>query len=543
MRTGRATRAAVAALVAVLAVSACTAEAERSPLEAEPAPAPAIVEIPEVEPDAPETAPPPVDPPPVPASREDLQRRLERYLEGALAADPDLELSVLVVDEHGREVLAHEPDRPTLPASTLKTVTAAAVLTTLGPDASLTTRLESTGGIDARGRLSGDLVLRGVGDPTLTTEDYRRYIYPARPATPLDGLADALVDQGLRRVTGDVLATAPGFDTEPRPTGWRDDYLAALDGRFGSGLTSDGGLRTLVERPEDAEDEDEDADDGDGDGDEDDGDGDEDAADEPPVVRVELAQDPAEATARALLEALEERGVRVDGRARVEDPEDPVVGRLAAVASPPLHEVLRFMVQRSDNHLADQLFLVAGRVRTGEGSWATGERALRQTLERLGVDPAGARFADGSGLSRDDRVTARLLVDLDRALTDSPRWGEAWRSLMAVTGESGTLRTRLSGTPAAGRFLGKTGTLRDVTALTGQVVGADRDVTEGPRFHVAMLATGGPNGRAAARALVDETILALLAELDGCRLEALGSDAGPLGVRPRQVVCGGESRA
>ncbi|MTV24257.1 D-alanyl-D-alanine carboxypeptidase/D-alanyl-D-alanine-endopeptidase [Nitriliruptoraceae bacterium ZYF776] len=543
-------RAAVAALVALTLSAGCTATAASDPVDP-PATGPTAVDAAEPDggADAEVVAPTPQDvadpepPPAPPPSRAALEQRLQRYLDGALAVDAELELAVLVVDEHGRVVLAHEPDRAVLPASTLKTVTAAAVLTTLGPDARLTTALEATAGLDGSGRIDGDLVLRGVGDPTLTTDDYRRYVYPARPATPLDALADTLVGLGLREVTGDVLGTAPGFSGELRPTGWRDDYLTALDGRFVGGLTTDGGLRTLVERPgrDDGDDEEagevegaEEAGDGDGDG----RDRDEDVEDdEPPTVRVELAADPAEEAALALARALEARGVRIDGVARAGDPTEPVVGQLATVSSPPMHEVLRFMVQRSDNHLADQLFLVAGRARTGEGSWATGDRALRQTLDRFGVAHEGARFADGSGLSRDDRVTARLLVDLDRALTASPRWGATWRELMAVMGESGTLRTRLSGTPAAGRFLGKTGTLRDVTALSGQVVAAGLGDADAPRFHLAVLATGGPTGRVAARALVDETILALLAELDGCELREHGDTIGPLGSRPHQVAC------
>jgi D-alanyl-D-alanine carboxypeptidase len=240
---------------------------------------------------------------------------------------------------------------------------------------------------------------------------------------------------------------------------------------------------------------------------------------------------------------LEERGVEVVGRPTTDPPEHPLVARLARVSSATVADLLTFTVQRSDNHLADQLFHVIGRVRTGEGSWEHGGRALHQVLERFGVEHEEAVFADGSGLSRDDRVTARLLVELDLALTSSPRFSGPWRTFHAVAGETGTLRTRLAGTPAAGRFLGKTGTLRDVTAVSGQVLAADADAA-GPalprprRYHVAVLANDADGvQRGIARAAMDEIVLALTADLDGCRIEQAGTAEGPLGRPPSAVVC------
>lgn len=480
--------------------------------------------------------PPPEDPP---ASRAALEAWLAPRLAGAVARfGPDTSLAVLVTDEHGREVVSHRPDAPVLPASTLKVVTAAAVLVTLGPDGVLHTHLDATAPIGPDGVLAGDLVLRGVGDPTLVTDEYARWIYPSRPRVLLDDLADALVDQGLTVVAGDVLAEVTGFEPTPRAAGWRDNYLHDLDARYVSGLTVDAGLQTLIIYPEpepeegEGEDEGEDpADAGQAEDAETDGTA-EPVPPGPPDVRVRLVADPAQHTVDELVRLLTERGVEVHGQPRVGRPVDPVVGRLGTLTSPPMAEVLRFAVQRSDNHLSDQLFLVVGRLRTGAGDWDTGDRGLRQALDHLGVDHDGAHFADGSGLSRDDRVTARLLVDLDRVMRAGPH-AEVWASLMAVTGESGTLRDRLRGTPASGRFEGKTGTLRDVTSLTGAVVAAD-----GARYHLAVLAedaVGG--GRWAARVLMDELILALVADVDACERATAAGDDTVLGLPPVVVRC------
>ncbi len=461
-----------------------------------------------------------------------------------LGAD-DATLGVLVTDDHGRTIAAHRADAPLLPASTMKVVTAAAILTTLGPDGRLRTRVDATAPIDEDGVLRGDLLLVGGGDPALATDEYTRWVYPARPATPLASLADDLVAAGLRRVDGEVVGLTPGFTGPARAEGWPDRYFSSFDARYASGLTVDGGLRTILTYPEpepdaDAPDGDADADgpdpaQGSGAADEQDPAPDEDPEDRgPPTVTVDHVQDPAAHAVAELVRLLEERAVEVLGASRSGEITAPTVGRLATVHSPPMDELLRFTVERSDNHLADGMFQTIGRVRTGEGSWARGDRALRQMLDRFQIDHDGAVFADGSGLSRDDRLSPRLLVDLDRTMTDGPV-AETWVSLMAVMGETGTLRQRLRGTVAEGRFRGKTGTLRDVTALSGAVIGDD-----GTRYHLAVLANDadGP-GRWVARQLMDELALQLSAAVEGCdvavaRAEPTEDDGPP--PLPRSVI-------
>ncbi len=449
--------------------------------------------------------------------------RTQQLVAQAVQAAEDTTLGVLVTDEHGREIAAYQADDALLPASTLKIVTAAALLSTVGPEARFTTQVETTAPIDGDGVLRGDLVLVGSGDPALATDEYGRWIYPARPRTPLASLADDLVAHGLTRLEGDVIGTAPGFVGPRRAEGWPDRYFSSFDARYASGLTVDAGLETILTYPEPDEA-------GEADGAPELTDPDSDVAADteqgqatdpeepedpedlgPPDVKVDHVLDPAAHAAAELLRLLAERDVEVVGEGRSGEVDAPIIGRLARVDSPPLEELLRFAVQRSDNHLTDGLFQAVGRIRTGEGSWERGDRALRQVLDRYGIDHSGAVFADGSGLSRDDRVAARLLVSLDRVMYAGPH-ADTWDSLMAVMGESGTLRERLTGTVAAGRFRGKTGTLRDVTSLSGSV----HDET-GPRYHLAVIANDadGP-GRWVARSLMDELALQLSADVAGC---------------------------
>ena len=582
----------VSALVALaLVLTACSDDGDAPAGDADAsAGSPPLVQAPPLEPE-PETEPdagPPRfepdgyvaplavarfdEPPPPPASRAELERLARSLTDSAVDVAQGGAFSVLVVDEFGRDVLAHEADELRLPASTMKLVTAAAVLATFGSDARFETRVETTAPIGPDGRLDGQLLLVGSGDPALATAEYGRWIYPARPRTPFEELADTLVAAGLTRLDGDIIGVADRFAGPTVANGWPDRYFNSLDARYAGGLTIDGGLRTILTCPEPEPDDDaEDVADGeegpvepDGDaaasdaadagnaGDEPDAGDDEPVdgstirAEDPcpeltrgpdapasvtPIVRVDHAPDPAGNAAGELVRLLEERGVEVTGEGRAGTVEQRPIGRLAQVQSPPMEELLRFGVQRSDNHLMDGLFLAVGRARTGEGSFASGQRALQQVLQRLGIDTTGAVFADGSGLSRDDRLTVRQLVELDRAMLDT-RFGPTWLSLMAVAGQSGTLRSRLANTVADGRFAGKTGTLRDTSALVGSVRAAD-----GRRYHLGVIANDAGAAQWISRALIDELIQVAVADLDGCRVGEAGSAPGTLGRPPVAVAC------
>jgi serine-type D-Ala-D-Ala carboxypeptidase/endopeptidase (penicillin-binding protein 4) len=448
-------------------------------------------------------APVDVRPPSPPPTRPALQAAAESLLAELLDQRQGEQVAVYVVDEHDRVLVAHDADVPVLPASTMKTVTAAAALITFGPQHRFTTRVETTAAIDPGGVLRGDLVLIGDGDPVLATPEYERWIYPARPRTPVEALADQLVAAGLTRVEGDVVGVAEGFAGPERAAGWPDSYFWSFDARWTDGLAVDAGLHTIVVEPEtDDEGSDDDSDEG----------SDETAEDRspsaPPEIRIDHTPEPALHATRELIRLLAERDIEVAGTGRLDPPPDATVGRLARVESPPLEDILRFAIQRSDNQISDSLFRAVGRARTGSGSFAAGERAHLQVLEQLGLDTTGLSLADGSGLSRDDRLTARLLVDLDRAMR-ATRHAATWHEVMASMGETGTLRSRLVGTAATGRFVGKTGSLNDVQSLSGTVVGSTAR-----SYHLAVIANADGQARWLSRVFVDELILLLVRDLD-----------------------------
>ena len=124
----------------------------------------------------------------------------------------------------------------------------------------------------------------------------------------------------------------------------------------------------------------------------------------------------------------------------------------------------------SNNAVADQLFFALGDARAGAGTRAGGARAVTQALAELGVSHAGLVQVDGSGLSRDDRVTAEQLTRLLAAVLElDPRQRQAFLDSLAVSGESGSLEKRMTEEAMRGRVLAKTGWISGTGALSGYV--------------------------------------------------------------------------
>jgi D-alanyl-D-alanine carboxypeptidase/D-alanyl-D-alanine-endopeptidase (penicillin-binding protein 4) len=140
------------------------------------------------------------------------------------------------------------------------------------------------------------------------------------------------------------------------------------------------------------------------------------------------------------------------------------VAPVAAIRSPTIARLARAVNVPSDNFAAEVLLKDLGAAFGRSGSTGQGAAVVRRTVGALGAPPG--RIADGSGLSRANRVSARQVVELIAAMRSSPQRREFEASL-AVAGRSGTLRRRMRGTSAAGNCRAKTGTLRSVSTLAG----------------------------------------------------------------------------
>lgn len=370
---------------------------------------------------------------------------------GPLLADPALGTvrTASVVDTAtGRVLYESGPRAAMTPASTIKIATAAAALAALGPEHRIRTTV-------APGAGPGQIVLVGGGDPSLTAKKKS----PAGSGGSLVALAadtaQALKAAGTDSVTlgyDDSLYTGP----VRHPIG-RNDNIAPV-----TALTADEG------RPDDST--------------------------SGPVGRTE---DPSGDTARAFAGLLRERGIKVTGEpARAKAP--AAAQPLATTLSTPLAGLVERMLTNSDNDIAEalarQTALAAGHPAGFEGAG----KAVSEKLASLGVDVTGSHFADGSGLSRADKVSTRLLTDLLAKAAD-PQRPELRPVLtgLPVAGFTGTLRGRNAGTsPAAGLLRAKTGTLTGVNSLAGTVVDPS-----GRLLAFAFLTANSPDGPAAEKGL------------------------------------------
>jgi D-alanyl-D-alanine carboxypeptidase/D-alanyl-D-alanine-endopeptidase (penicillin-binding protein 4) len=137
--------------------------------------------------------------------------------------------------------------------------------------------------------------------------------------------------------------------------------------------------------------------------------------------------------------------------------------------SPPLSEIIDVCLKWSRNEYAETLL----RSVAPPGMPATARAALdvmREQLTAWSVPPSFVVPADGSGLSRQDYVTAHALTQLLTYLWMEPKHADIFRSTLPVAGVSGTLADRMKGTPLEGRVWAKTGTLSNVRGLSGYLL-------------------------------------------------------------------------
>jgi D-alanyl-D-alanine carboxypeptidase/D-alanyl-D-alanine-endopeptidase (penicillin-binding protein 4) len=193
--------------------------------------------------------------------------------------------------------------------------------------------------------------------------------------------------------------------------------------------------------------------------------------------------------------------------------------QLGAVESLPVERLVELMLVESDNVIAECLARQVALARNQPGTFAGGAAAMRTVLGELGLPVDRLVLSDGSGLSRDNRVTPALLTDL-LLLAVKPGQPEL-RALfpgLPVGGYSGTLRDRYrqadDGAPAAGQVRAKTGSLSGLSAIAGTVVTTDGRVLVFAVVADAAPVEGGPPPTPSQEAL--DRVAAALATC-GCR--------------------------
>ena len=436
--------------------------------------------------------------------------------------------AVLVKSLASDDVLfAREADRLMMPASTMKLITLAVAAERLGWDYRYETQLLPAGPV-VDGVLRGDLIVRGSGDPTINTN-----ASDDRPV--FESWADTLREAGITAIDGRVIGddnrvedATPGYgwSWDDLPYGFatpvgalqHHDNIARLTIRPGSMAGED----TLIELDPRAS-----------------GvrivnrvvttwpGGDTEieltrrrdgaleirgwiSARASPAYLTASVENPTLFFVRALKETLQRLGTTVSGEAMDIDDLDEITtsvdGDLRVLTthrSAPLSDIAATLMTVSQNLYAETLLRTLDEGHP-ERTSAGGRSVVREVLESWGIDSSQVIVADGSGLSRYNYVTARTLVEVLQRMHADPRHAAPFLATLPVAAQSGTLKTRLTGTAAAGNLHAKTGSMSNVRALSGYVTSAD-----GEPLVFAILANNFPGPAGPVLAVIDRLVTQL----------------------------------
>jgi len=395
----------------------------------------------------------------------------------------------------GSTLYSHNPTSLLVPASNDKLYTSTAAEKVLGTDYRFTTTVAASGQ-QAAGIVNGNLYLKGTGDPTMQADDY-------------DTLAAAVAAKGVKLVTGQLVADDSFFDHRQLGYNWGWDsnpfyyqpeisaLTVAADAKFNIGAltveTTPGAavgqpaqIKTLpatsyvtidnqtttgaagtantisVERklgvntivvtgsiPLQGSTEDD----------------------------ISTVTDPTGYAASLFRDALARHGVTVLGQtSRSTTPANATT--ITTRQSMPLSQLFTPFLKLSNNGIADTLLKTMGAKANGQGTFDNGVATELPVLgSEMGVDTSRTELVDGSGLSNVNLTTPEQTTNLLLAARSKP-WFQNWYNALPIAGQSdplvgGTLRSRMVGTAAAGNVHAKTGSLDNVSALSGYVTDAD----------------------------------------------------------------------
>jgi serine-type D-Ala-D-Ala carboxypeptidase/endopeptidase (penicillin-binding protein 4) len=414
-------------------------------------------------------------------------QRVKQEIESILPeSKKGLKVGILAVSlTKGDIIYQRNADKALIPASVSKLFTAFATLKKLGPTATFKTHVYRTGSL-ADGKLTGDLYLKGGGDPSLVSE--RMWM-----------LVNELVRSGIKSITGNLIADSTYYDEErtpdTRPTYLQDQAYNAPVGALSFNFNT----TTIFVRPND------------------------DVGKSPIVytdpensyidvvnqattgksegentitvkrtsfvkgdigdtvlLRGSIPQNSKEVrfyrnivnpslyTAHMFRTFWEKRGLELKGN--VTEGKVPASAKLVLeFDSLPIWQIVWGMNKFSNNFVADQLMKKLGAEVWGPpGTLAKGLTALGDVLEDIGIPRKSYTIIDGSGLTRKTTVTPRQIVQVLTAAQKDHGMGAEFAASLGIGGEDGTLRNRLPSSKTKGSTVrGKTGSLDGVTALAG----------------------------------------------------------------------------
>lgn len=482
----------------------------------------------------------------------DLQSRIEEIAHQPALAPGFFAVKIVSLDT---SVVIYEQDAHKFvrPASNMKLYTVATAFDRLTPDYHFITSVYAKEKVDD-GKIKGDLTIYGRGDPSIAARFNNGDYFKG-----LNDLADRIVAAGVKRIKGDLIGDESYFNGAPLGSGWEWDDLTWSYGAPVSALNINDNAIDLTVKPDDR-------------------------VGAPVVVttgppatsfmtiankaitsargsRNELQlyrgvgentleitgsvplgaagfmggvaiPDPALAFVTMLRDALQKRGVKIDGRVRtvtarsggsivpnpllalpqlqnVPSPSVPV--EIASLQSPAFSLIAAHTLKPSQNQYTELILRTLGKMNSTDVTKSnedTGLDAVRKFLHEAGVADSDLVLSDGSGLSRNDMITANATVELLTFMAKH-KYFQQFRDALPIAGVDGTLRTRMKGTPAEGNLRAKTGSLSSVASLSGYVTTA-----AGEHLVFSMMLNNYPDAGALRRDSID-AIAILLASFAG----------------------------
>lgn len=416
-----------------------------------------------------------------------LKNAIDRTIQ---QVDPNLNIGIEVISlKTGLKLYERNTEHMFVPASTLKSFTAASALALLGSNFQFETALFREGEIK-NGALMGDLYLKGSGDPSLLTDD-------------LQDLALQLSQTGIHEIQGDLLIDNYDFDDLTLGPGWMWDEGADYWNSPIDALLVNHSCITLTIEPAKKE----------GaapkitvfpeipgvtvhnfaktDGEKRDlrvsrrwmtkenlieitGSIDPNAASEEFQIPLES---PSLYAAQLFLQLLEKQKIRLTGEIHYKKT-PPGAKRLACHLSAPLSELIIPQMKLSDNLYSNCFFKKMGQLMCdAPGTWRKGSQAVLSFLsDQVEIDTSRLVIMDGDGESRYNLVSPDQMVTFLKWMKDQFLFFPEFLASLPISGVDGTLKDRMGDSSVRGRIRAKTGTMTGISAIAGYATTKDNEL-------------------------------------------------------------------
>ena len=399
----------------------------------------------------------------------------------------------------GYDMVSANVDRALVPASVMKSVTCASLLNLAESDERLATRVTYRGEVNDSA-LYGDIIVHAIGDPTIESQ----FLSDSQGFT--DSIVAAVSRLGIRAIKGDVIIDESQFPDATTPPGWMsEDIVWPYGARLHGANFSDNRFRlTLPSRK---------------------------TVPEVPGLKFQTLQSkrrgvkvdrkdgsetfiitgtprngfsetysmpyPAKSMRATIISALKNAGIATSGeRANGQSEEKGLYTHM----SPRFGDIMQSLMHRSDNLMAEGMLRAIAPGGTRKD--AIDEEMAVWTMAGIGAH--GVKIVDGSGLSRDNRLTARFLGQIYQYMLGED-FGDEYVSLFPLAGRHGTMRNFLIDTPLEGRVAMKTGSMKGVQSYSGYLLDE-----EGRPTHLLVFMV---NGFRCSRQALKNDIQRLLLEL------------------------------